>query len=431
MKGPWCRLRSLTLMLLLALLVSSLYPAPSFAVRSSAMDDVSTLTSVPPTAALLLPGASLSSTAVHTPLRSLLSITPNTGVVVSMTEPLTPTAMLDLEWDADGDGIPDELFVAVDHLFTQMEQAGDTPATRAALLDLQARLPYAAETRALQQEGAALLTQLLTEDDPARQRELHAQMAALEARMLTDPHYARVMDALPLILAARRDAAEAAPEPAAAIRSDYAVFLPVVIRGSSGTGGTPSGPPAGFTPRKGDIFLVNGSGSSSGLSWTDFVYKVWWGHTGVYDGDDFIYESIDTGVELRNFPNNWLTSGNDIWQGRAKKSELRPKVVTSLDSAKAKYSTDGSTPYNFNFVDKTTDEALYCSQLAWKIYQDVGLDIDSNNPNYANALALKWAGKLPPFIIQQIAQAAVAPDEIFLDSDMITITAFTIPKSEE
>ncbi len=74
--------------------------------------------------------------------------------------------------------------------------------------------------------------------------------------MLTDPHYARVMDALPLILAARRDAAEAAPEPAAAIRSDYAVFLPVVIRGSSGTGGTPGGPPAGFAPRKGDIFLV-------------------------------------------------------------------------------------------------------------------------------------------------------------------------------
>ncbi len=125
------------------------------------------------------------------------------------------------------------------------------------------------------------------------------------------------------------------------------------------------------------------------MSWTDFVYKVWWGHTGVYDGDDFIYESIDTGVELRNFPNNWLTNGNDIWQGRARKSELRPRVVTSLDSAKAKYGTDGSTPYNFNFVDKTTDEALYCSQLAWKIYQDVSLDIDSNNPNYANALALK------------------------------------------
>jgi hypothetical protein len=82
-------------------------------------------------------------------------------------------------------------------------------------------------------------------------------------------------------------------------------------------------------------------------------------------------------------------------------------------------------------VNKTTDEALYCSQLAWKIYQDAGLDIDSNNPNYANALALKWAGKLPPFIIQQIAQAAVAPDEIFLDSDMITITAFTMPTSEE
>jgi hypothetical protein len=162
MKGPWCRLRSLTLVLLLALLVSSIYPAPSFAVRSSAMDDLRTLPSVPPNAAR-------PSTTVRTPLRSLLSVTPDTGVVLSMTEPLTPTAMLDLEWDADGDGIPDELFVAVDHLFTQMEQAGDTPATRAALLDLQARLPYAAETRALQQEGAARLTQLLTEDDPARQ----------------------------------------------------------------------------------------------------------------------------------------------------------------------------------------------------------------------------------------------------------------------
>jgi hypothetical protein len=67
MKGQWCRLRSLTLVLLLALLVLSLYPAPSFAVHSSAMDDVSTLPSVPSPVPLL-------STAVRTPLRPLLKV---------------------------------------------------------------------------------------------------------------------------------------------------------------------------------------------------------------------------------------------------------------------------------------------------------------------------------------------------------------------
>lgn len=71
--------------------------------------------------------------------------------------------------------------------------------------------------------------------------------------------------------------------------------------------------------------------------------------------------------------------------------------------------------------------ALSCSQLVWKIYQGAGLDIDSNAPLYAAFLQAKWGSTIGPLTVAYIAQEAVAPDEIYLDTDVRFITEFAIP----
>ncbi|HPO12391.1 MAG TPA: hypothetical protein PLI09_03025 [Candidatus Hydrogenedentes bacterium] len=51
---------------------------------------------------------------------------------------------------------------------------------------------------------------------------------------------------------------------------------------------------------------------------------------------------------------------------------LREKVAAyCLDQAKQ------NKPYNVNFFDSSTDKAFYCSQLAYKAYLEVGIDLNT------------------------------------------------------
>lgn len=212
-------------------------------------------------------------------------------------------------------------------------------------------------------------------------------------------------------------------------KTSTSVFLPLISKKNDDGG--QGAPPAGWNPLRGDVLLVDGAGSSSGIGWTDFLYQVWWGHSCMYDGDDFVYESIADGVILQQFAPNWLRKGNKIWHGRTLNEKTRSNVVASLDAAKAKYGIDGTTPYNANYLDKITEEKFYCSQLVWRIHQGAGIDVDSNDFRYSDALAAKWAGRLDPIIVLAIALAAVAPDELYLDTDLQRVLEFTVQIRED
>lgn len=91
-------------------------------------------------------------------------------------------------------------------------------------------------------------------------------------------------------------------------------------------------------------------------------------------------------------------------------------------AAQDDYGTDGRVPYNFNFIDKRTEERFCCTQLAWRVYERAGIDIDSNHPAYQEFIATT-AGSLGPLF----ALAAVAPDEIYLDADLNQIDVVQVP----
>jgi hypothetical protein len=85
----------------------------------------------------------------------------------------------------------------------------------------------------------------------------------------------------------------------------------------------------------------------------------------------------------------------------------------------AKYGTNGKTPYNYNLLDKYTDKALYCSQLVWKFYNSVGVNVDSDHPLYAEWLKVNYG----PLLAGYVSKNAVAPDEIGMSANIYRMAA--------
>ena len=83
---------------------------------------------------------------------------------------------------------------------------------------------------------------------------------------------------------------------------------------------------------------------------------------------------------------------------------------------------DGHTPYNYNFLDKTRTDAVYCSQLVWQIFNHIGKDLDNSqqsmnmyNPWLSTRFFFIGAGIPAPIA----ANFMVAPDEIALNPDVV------------
>ncbi|HCX79868.1 MAG TPA: hypothetical protein DG577_10700 [Firmicutes bacterium] len=141
------------------------------------------------------------------------------------------------------------------------------------------------------------------------------------------------------------------------------------------------------------------------------VYALYYSHSGTYNGNNTVYESNSDGVRLR--PLSSWQQGQPVALGYTS-GKSSSEVAAALNWAKNKYGTDGSTPYNWNFLNKTTDSALYCSQLVWKIHQNMGLNVDSNHWTYVAFLTAKFGAVGTTF-----AFAAVAPDEVYLSDKII------------
>lgn len=66
-----------------------------------------------------------------------------------------------------------------------------------------------------------------------------------------------------------------------------------------------------------------------------------------------------------------VVSPLDIWGlGEEEEQEMREKVAAYCLAQIGK-------PYNLNFLNSETEESFYCSQLAYKAYQQIGIDLNT------------------------------------------------------
>jgi hypothetical protein len=296
-------------------------------------------------------------------------------------------------------------------------------ATQEEVTVLMQQFPLSSETRDLQEQSMQLLEQLSAGKTSAEAQPIWLHLTELEQRIQQQPDYAQMITAYRDSVHPQRYTADQQQD---THTLEHRVLLPLIIRHSSSGGGGDDGnddppPPVSLVLERADLILVDGTSSGGAVEWSDFLYKYEWGHTGVVEGNDLIYEAnYNDGVRFRSFTTFWWKNGNRIWQARAQE-ELRNQVVTSLDQAYQDYGTAGTTPYNFNLLDKRTEDSFYCAQLAWRVYVNAGIDIDSNDPAYAAYVSTRFRELGPWF-----ATLAVAPDEIYVDEDLHEVALVTV-----
>jgi len=334
-----------------------------------------------------------------------------------------------LDLDVNGDGIPDELADAVatiENRFTLAQSDGvlssdEMNSMEQDLVVFDSRLPYTSETRSLQQQVADLNAQI-ADATPEQAAAINTEIVQLSERMLADPGYARTLEALTKLLA---------PDLSAAFATRHQIYLPFVIGGADSSAGlADSANPSDVQTarsrprvswgglRRGDIMFVN-----SGNKVNNFLYALEFNHVGTFDGNGWVYESNpEDGANMRRLV-TWQANNLYIGLGR-NNQRSQQQVEQALNWAKQQYGTDGRTRYNWFFPNKWTDNALYCSQLVWKIHSRLQTDLDSNHWTYTVWFVARWGGiavriwRNPiPGIIGSVTASAiviamVAPDEI-------------------
>lgn len=140
-----------------------------------------------------------------------------------------------------------------------------------------------------------------------------------------------------------------------------------------------------------------------------FLWAMRFSHCGNYDGDGWVYEAVLGQGVVRRRLDEWKTFEGTIALARNTTSS-GSEVERALDRAKSQYGADGRTPYNLWFLDKETEERLYCSQLSWKIHKSARIDLDSNDGRYLLWMSAKWGSWITRFV----GVPAVAPDEVAL-----------------
>ena len=171
--------------------------------------------------------------------------------------------------------------------------------------------------------------------------------------------------------------------------------------------------------KKGDI-LLRRTGRSGCLQWDIVPLCKYWAlvyeHSGLYygmrNGKLSVYESSNIGgVQFKGLE-TWRV--RDLYIGVHRSRVAAATISSKLDAFVTRYGSNGKTPYNYNFVDKNTDRALYCSQLVWKFYLTVGVNVDSDHPFYADWLRMGYGNTLANYV----SKNAVAPDEIGMSSNV-------------
>lgn len=148
-----------------------------------------------------------------------------------------------------------------------------------------------------------------------------------------------------------------------------------------------------------------------------FMYE----HSGIYYGTrgkmQAVYESTsEGGVQFKDVK-TWQKGG--LYVGIHRSAIDVHKIASTFERLINTYGYNGRTPYNFNLLNKHTNSALYCSQLVWKFYLMLGIDVDSNDPLYASWLRINYGTTLGNYT----STNAVAPDEVALTSKLFRVAS--------
>ena len=176
--------------------------------------------------------------------------------------------------------------------------------------------------------------------------------------------------------------------------------------------------------KKGDIMLRR-TGLLGCKQWIIVPLCKYWAlvyeHAGLYYGNYGgklrVYESSNEGGVQFKYVDTWKSSNYYVGIHRSRVDAAT--IARKFDELVAKYGTNGKTPYNYNLLDKYTDKAFYCSQLVWKFYNSVGVNVDSDHPLYAEWLKVNYG----PLLAGYVSKNAVAPDEIGMSANIYRMAA--------
>jgi uncharacterized protein YycO len=177
--------------------------------------------------------------------------------------------------------------------------------------------------------------------------------------------------------------------------------------------------------KKGDV-LLRRTGVLGCKQWVVVPLCQFWAfmyeHSGIYYGKrsqkyNVVYESTSNGgVQFTNIA-TWREK--NLYVGMHRSTIDVHRIAAIFEQLINKYGYRGQTPYNYNLANKYTDKALYCSQLVWKFYLMLGIDVDSNDPMYAAWLRLMYGTTVGNYV----STNAVAPDEVGLSTKLIRVAA--------
>jgi len=318
-------------------------------------------------------------------------------------------------------------------------------------------LPYSEQTRAAQKRLAEIYQALSKAPDQETQAKLWAEERSLQVQMQTDPNFALVDQLISRRLRNKLNGlAEAgkatpistevtpqatvppiAPVPATLQSASTDAVGEGVIQAAAANGGTQTMVPISWSEFflrdscahtsapdftqlvRGDIMFYAGDNKNN-----NFFYAKKFSHIGMFDGPtnniNQVYEANpEDGATLRSMAANWTTNGSCVAMARVTGTTSQQRQA-ALNYVKGVYGTLGQTPYNYIFTIKgypldSTVPSLYCSQLVWKVFGHLGIDLDSNDVTYAAWMTLHFALEGFPYTTIT-ANLMVAPDEIYLHS---------------
>lgn len=283
--------------------------------------------------------------------------------------------------------------------------------TRTAIRSLVQQLPATPRTRQLQNKAQQLFMELkqiqeTTTSDVVRRLQLEKKTAELVAQLQAlDADLDQDRGQRQELLEAIESRALTGTTPQAATRPDGSSVPPSVI-----------GPDYARLQR-GDI-LLRRSGSK-----LNYLWAMNFSHTGIFSGYDqngngWVYESnAFVGVQKRPLE-EWRRADDYVALGHWVKedgthpdegAQAQTQVSTALDWAESKWGAD-KTPYNYWYPDRVTNRRLYCSQLVWKVFERLQVDLNSNDPKYMTWLAARYGD----WIVDYAGVPSVAPDELYL-----------------
>lgn len=166
----------------------------------------------------------------------------------------------------------------------------------------------------------------------------------------------------------------------------------------------------GLTVETGDLICTtDGDGDFSGQIWRliGFLIPGKVDHIVVYVGPGG--RCVEAGAKLRvitfNVEDNyWNTSRMTDQRGQfidtlygvtypLKGLDRTQEEINGIRESIAEYclaQADAAKPYNINFFNPKTDEAFYCSQLAYKAYLPHGIDLNSGE----NIVNIPWTDSI-------------------------------------